>query len=295
MTDQVAVWWTSHKQHVLGNEPLWDTYAEFQAALFRDFRNPNEQAEAKTELALQIMRNNESITDFISRIRILQGKAKVQLDRLWEILLVALTPEIRHVLQKEDADIFPKSQAHAFQLVNEAGAKYERKRQKEILYKENKKTLELIKAGGKGKGGSGSGSLAKETKTADPPKQNTSSNRVTKRAQRKPKNAKGKTAAPSETNTNTTNHKPKNDLEGIPQAVIDKRKADNRCFRCGATGHTLRECTGQKRKQDYVPKGKGKAAEADKKVAMVEVEDESIHYGRWNFDQEVEQDAKMST
>ena len=149
----------------------------------------------------------------------------MQLDRLWEILLVALTPEIRYVLQKEDADIFPKSEAHAFQLVNEAGAKHERERQREILYKENKKTLELIKAGGKAKGGSGAGSMSKETKTADQPKQNTS-NRVTKRAQRKSKaNQGGKSAAaPSKTTANTTTPKTKSDLENIPQDVIDKRK-----------------------------------------------------------------------
>ena len=59
--------------------------------------------------------------------------------------------------------------------------------------------------------------------------------------------------------------------------------------------HT-RSVLGQKRLRDFVPKGKGKATETEKKVAVVEVEDESIHFGRWDFSEEVEQgDAEMST
>jgi len=138
--------------------------------------------------------------------------------------------------------------------------------------------------------------MSKDNKTADQPKQNTS-NRVTKRAQRKSKaNQGGKTAAPSKNTANTTTPKTKGDLENIPQDVIDKRKADNRCFRCGGTGHSHKECTGQKRLRDFVPKGKGKATETEKKVAVVEVEDESIHFGRWDFSEEVELgNAEMST
>ena len=71
-----------------------------RAVIRADFGNPHERDEARQQLGMLVMEENEKVIDFMARFKIVQAKAGFSYKRLWELLQISLTKKIREEIHR---------------------------------------------------------------------------------------------------------------------------------------------------------------------------------------------------
>lgn len=264
LEEEARAWWVSNKERALDDEnPLWETYADFLGAFKARYSSPYEHQVASRELS-HLRQGSQTMDEYITKCRLLQLKAKVSIRRLWEILTSNINQKVRERIRTVYHFSQPQTEEQAFSWVQEIGVGLEEDAAFDKMLQKD--------TGNKGQNAPKAGGAKKDNGTNA---RGTAAGRVTKRrAQRK--NAPGHRSNISTPNTQEGT----GELDGIARTVIEKRKTENRCMKCGQDGHMFRDCKNAKRITDPKPyKGKSKEADASKKVNVVEVEPMEVSFG----------------
>jgi hypothetical protein len=143
---------------------MWGSYEEFIKDLKNNYENPTADNQAKSKLAVAQQGNNESITDFIAKVRKLNLEAKFEASRLWEILFYGVKEEIQqymiHEMKIKGPYESPGNIEACYSRVHAAGRYVEERGEQRILAQKKRETLTLL-AKNKGTSGSGAGSGSK--------------------------------------------------------------------------------------------------------------------------------------
>src|SRR5512145_2241009 len=147
--------------------------------------------------------DNMSIETYISKCCILNWQARVGPTRLWEILIAAINQKVREEVRRKQGWVVPPDTEAAFNMVQNVGqmlednAAFDKMIDKGEGTTKPKATEPKARSGTRKKGNGG----------------------VKKRTQKKKK---------ADSSSSTTE-----DLDGITQSVIDKRKTESQCLKCG--------------------------------------------------------------
>lgn len=259
LTGDASVWWQSVKQRVLSDEPLWETYVDFVEAFKERYTSPYDQRIARRKLGL-LKQGSMSVDTYITQCRLLQLQARVSVTRLWEILTVGINQKVREKIRGIYHFQEPTTEEQAFNWVQEVGVGME----------DDAAFDRLIDNKSNGSGHQGQLSKKHENKGSNSIRKKSAGGGVTKRKVVK---------RTSERSASSQARRDYGELDEIQQAVIDKRKSDNRCLRCGQKGHLFRGCTSPKKTSDPKPsKGEGKPSE--RKVNLVDAKPTAVGYGR---------------
>ena len=142
---------------------MWGSYEEFIKDLKLNYENPTADNQAKSKLAVAQQSSNESITDFIAKVRKLNLEAKFKASRLWEILFFGVKEEIQqymiHKMKIKGPYDSPGSIEACYSRVHAAGRYVEERGDQRILAEKKREALTLL--GKKGTSGSGAGEGSK--------------------------------------------------------------------------------------------------------------------------------------
>jgi hypothetical protein len=291
LTKDAYKWWKG-VQHLVkppaGGIVIWERYDDFRRGLEKAYSNQNEQEEARQELTLEFQHQKDKMIDYISRIRALNLKANLPVDRLWEHLYSSIHPKVREYLKRTRPQLtstnHPGGLELAYQAILEAGQAVEREETTEILFKHQHEARQQLAARAKG-------TSSKPKAPSENPAAPTGINRKQKKAR------KGPHRAPSTTSTqapSTQSGSPS--VRDIHPRIRDARKRAGECIKCGKTGHLMRDCKGGANTAGKAPGTYGPSKDKKdtgkgepKKVAVVQVM-EGVQYGKIHSDDEGDKD-----
>jgi hypothetical protein len=164
LTDAPATWWAGVKDKLKGTNgaTMWGSYEEFIKDLKLNYENPTADNQAKSKLSVAHQGNNESITDFVAKVRKLNLEAKFEASRLWEILFFGVKEEIQQYMIR-DMSIkgpydSPGSVEACYSRVHSAGRYVEERGEQRILAQKKREALNLLDKKGTSGSGAGEGS-----------------------------------------------------------------------------------------------------------------------------------------
>jgi hypothetical protein len=283
-------WWKG-VQHLVkppaGGIVMWERYEDFRRGLEKAYSNQNEQEEARQELTLEFQQQKDKMIDYISRVRALNLKANLPVDRLWEHLYSSIHPKVREYLKRTRPHLtstnHPGGLELAYQAILEVGQAVEREETTEILFKHQQEARQQLAARAKG-------TSSKPKTPSENPAAPTGINRKQKKAR------KGPHKAPSTTSTQAPSQSGSPSVRDIPQRIRDARKKAGECIKCGKTGHMMKDCKGGTNTVGKAPGTYGSSKDKKdtgkgepKKVAVVQVM-EGVQYGKIHSDDEGDKD-----